>query len=58
VFDLDPGEGSEWSFVRESALQLRELLKNEGHDIAWPHSSRRQVRRSEIESRKWLIHMF
>jgi DNA primase len=26
VFDLDPGEGVECSFVRETALRLRELL--------------------------------
>jgi len=35
VFDLDPGDGVEWSFVRETALRLRELLKTEGHD-SWP----------------------
>ena len=27
VFDLDPGEGIEWSFVVDSALALRELLR-------------------------------
>jgi bifunctional non-homologous end joining protein LigD len=36
VFDLDPGDGVEWSFVRETALRLRELLKSEGHTNAWP----------------------
>ena len=36
VFDLDPGEGVEWTFVRETALRLRELLKSEGHDNSWP----------------------
>jgi bifunctional non-homologous end joining protein LigD len=35
VFDLDPGEGVEWSFVRDTALQLRTLLKSEGH-TSWP----------------------
>ena len=29
VFDLDPGEGVAWSFVVETALNLRELLRSE-----------------------------
>jgi DNA primase len=36
IFDLDPGEGVEWSFVRETALRLREMLKSEGHEGTWP----------------------
>jgi len=35
VFDLDPGEGVAWSFVVETALNLRELLRSEGHE-PWP----------------------
>src|SRR5215217_2983486 len=35
VFDLDPGEGVEWSFVVETVLNLRELLRSEGHQ-PWP----------------------
>jgi bifunctional non-homologous end joining protein LigD len=35
VFDLDPGEGVAWSFVVETALNLRELLRSEGHET-WP----------------------
>jgi bifunctional non-homologous end joining protein LigD len=35
VFDLDPGEGVAWSFVVETALNLRELLRSEGHQ-PWP----------------------
>jgi bifunctional non-homologous end joining protein LigD len=38
VFDLDPGEGIEWSFVVESALALREILRREGHN-SWPKLS-------------------
>jgi bifunctional non-homologous end joining protein LigD len=32
VFDLDPGEGVAWPFVRETAVRLRELLKTEDHE--------------------------
>ncbi|MDB6102821.1 MAG: putative ATP-dependent ligase protein [Gammaproteobacteria bacterium] len=35
VFDLDPGEGVEWEFVREVALVLRELLRVENLP-SWP----------------------
>jgi bifunctional non-homologous end joining protein LigD len=35
IFDLDPGEGIEWSFVIETALALRDLLRMEGFDC-WP----------------------
>jgi bifunctional non-homologous end joining protein LigD len=35
VFDLDPGSGIEWSFVTETALLLRDLLKGEGFK-SWP----------------------
>jgi bifunctional non-homologous end joining protein LigD len=35
VFDLDPGDGVAWSFVVETALNLRELLRLEGHE-PWP----------------------
>jgi bifunctional non-homologous end joining protein LigD len=31
VFDLDPGEGIEWEFVRDTAFAMRDLLKREGH---------------------------
>jgi bifunctional non-homologous end joining protein LigD len=36
VFDLDPGESVEWSFVRDTALRLRELLESEQHNGSWP----------------------
>jgi bifunctional non-homologous end joining protein LigD len=36
VFDLDPGEGVEWAFVKDTALALRELLRTEGHEDTWP----------------------
>ena len=35
VFDLDPGSGIEWTFVTETALVLRDVLKNEGFR-SWP----------------------
>jgi bifunctional non-homologous end joining protein LigD len=35
VFDLDPGEGIEWSFVIDTALALRQLLQDEGFR-PWP----------------------
>ena len=35
MFDLDPGEGVAWSLVVETALNLRELLRSEGHE-PWP----------------------
>ncbi len=35
VFDLDPGAGVEWSFVVETALAVRDLLKSEGLE-SWP----------------------
>jgi bifunctional non-homologous end joining protein LigD len=35
VFDLDPGPGVPFGFVRESALALRELLQSEGLS-SWP----------------------
>ena len=35
VFDLDPGPGITWEFVMETALQLRDLLKDEGLE-SWP----------------------
>jgi bifunctional non-homologous end joining protein LigD len=35
VFDLDPGSGIEWSFVTDTALFLRHVLKSEGLKI-WP----------------------
>jgi bifunctional non-homologous end joining protein LigD len=38
VFDLDPGEGVEYSFVTESALALRDLLEEQGLD-SWPKLS-------------------
>jgi bifunctional non-homologous end joining protein LigD len=35
VFDLDPGEGIDWPFVKETALTLREQLQTEGVS-SWP----------------------
>ena len=35
VFDLDPGKGIEWSFVVDTALRLRQMLKDEGFS-SWP----------------------
>jgi bifunctional non-homologous end joining protein LigD len=35
VFDLDPGEGIGWSFVVDTALRLRDMLKDEGFE-SWP----------------------
>jgi bifunctional non-homologous end joining protein LigD len=35
VFDLDPGEGVESSFVTETALRLRDMLVKEGHRNSW-----------------------
>jgi bifunctional non-homologous end joining protein LigD len=35
VFDLDPGEGVAWEFVIETALQLRQMLRDEGLE-PWP----------------------
>jgi bifunctional non-homologous end joining protein LigD len=38
VFDLDPGDGVEWEFVVDTALQLREFLRDEGFEI-WPKTT-------------------
>jgi bifunctional non-homologous end joining protein LigD len=38
VFDLDPGEGAEYSFVTQAALALREMLEAEGLE-SWPKLS-------------------
>lgn len=35
VFDLDPGVGIRWEFVRDSALALKDLLNAEGF-ASWP----------------------
>jgi bifunctional non-homologous end joining protein LigD len=35
VFDLDPSEGVAWAFVIETALMLRQMLKDEGLE-PWP----------------------
>jgi bifunctional non-homologous end joining protein LigD len=35
VFDLDPGEGVEWSFVTDTACALKDLLAHEGLNC-WP----------------------
>ena len=35
VFDLDPGEGVEWQFVIDTALELRRVLQDEGFK-PWP----------------------
>ncbi len=35
AFALDPGEGVDWKFVTETALQMRDLLSAEGLD-SWP----------------------
>ncbi len=35
IFDLDPGEGIPWEFVVETALNLRDRLKQEGF-ATWP----------------------
>jgi bifunctional non-homologous end joining protein LigD len=35
VFDLDPGEGISWEVVVDTALQLRDLLQDEGLE-SWP----------------------
>lgn len=32
IFDLDPGPGTEWEFVLDTALALREHLAGEGYD--------------------------
>ena len=41
VFDLDPGDGVAWSFVVETALNLRELLRS-GGTRALAQTDRRQ----------------
>jgi bifunctional non-homologous end joining protein LigD len=38
VFDLDPGEGIEWGFVTETALELRDFLESHGLE-SWPKTS-------------------
>jgi bifunctional non-homologous end joining protein LigD len=35
VFDLDPGPDTEWDFMVETALALRAILEDEGHE-SWP----------------------
>jgi bifunctional non-homologous end joining protein LigD len=39
VFDLDPGEGIEWEFVRETALDVRDWLKTEFGLRSWPKAT-------------------
>jgi bifunctional non-homologous end joining protein LigD len=39
VFDLDPGEGIEWDFLVETALELRDLLEHEEDLPSWPKLS-------------------
>ncbi len=38
VFDLDPGAGTEWALVRDTALLLRDVLRREGYR-PWPKTS-------------------
>jgi bifunctional non-homologous end joining protein LigD len=38
VFDLDPGAGIAWTYVIDAALQLRDLLKQEGLE-SWPKTT-------------------
>jgi bifunctional non-homologous end joining protein LigD len=38
IFDLDPGEGVEWGFVVETAVQFRDLLAADGLDC-WPKTT-------------------
>jgi bifunctional non-homologous end joining protein LigD len=38
VFDLDPGEGVSWESVTESALRLRDLLRQESFE-PWPKAT-------------------
>jgi bifunctional non-homologous end joining protein LigD len=35
IFDLDPGDGIQWSFVLETAFELRAILAEEGFEC-WP----------------------
>jgi bifunctional non-homologous end joining protein LigD len=39
VFDLDPGSGIEWEFVRDTALSLRDFLKAEEGLSSWPKTT-------------------
>ena len=39
ILDLDPGEGIEWSFVRDTALALRDFVKDEEGLASWPKAT-------------------
>jgi bifunctional non-homologous end joining protein LigD len=39
ILDLDPGEGIEWEFVKDSALTLRDFLKEEEGLNSWPKAT-------------------
>jgi bifunctional non-homologous end joining protein LigD len=39
VFDLDPGTGIEWEFIRDTALDLRNWLKGEHGLKSWPKAT-------------------
>lgn len=39
VFDLDPGSGIAWEFVRDTALGLRDFLKAEERLSSWPKTT-------------------
>jgi len=39
ILDLDPGEGIEWDFVRDTALSLRDFLKSEEGLSSWPKAT-------------------
>ena len=39
VFDLDPGSGIEWEFVTDTALALRDFLKQDEGLASWPKAT-------------------
>jgi bifunctional non-homologous end joining protein LigD len=39
VFDLDPGDGVEWNFVQQTAIELRNWLKHEHRLQSWPKAT-------------------
>lgn len=39
ILDLDPGEGIEWRFVRDTALGLRDFLKAKDGLSSWPKAT-------------------
>jgi hypothetical protein len=50
IFDLDPGDGVAWEFVVETAVRLRQYLKDESEFSCWPKAT-------EANASTWSFHV-